>query len=127
MKKLVFGLIATVLFINVTFSQSPENPKNDFDYLGVIHNEVLKEFFKKNNTPNMSIEEILKNIAPIILENENYSSRFGKEYNSITVEQIKEYMPDIANNFNTLVDDQKISNEAKSYLKELLNGLEGSN
>ena len=128
MKNLLFAAMALVLvlFTNITFSQTPENTKNKFDYLGVIHNEVLKEFFKQNSTPNMSIEEILKKIEPIILENKNYSERFGKEYNSITVEQIKHYMPDIANNFNSVVEDQNISSEAKLYLKELLNSLEGA-
>ncbi|WP_298397323.1 hypothetical protein [Flavobacterium sp.] len=124
MKKLFFGLIATVMFGFVGNAQS--NSKNEYDYLGVIHNEVLSEFFKQFKTPNMSIEEILTKIKPVVLENQKYKSKFGSKYYAITTNQVKQYMPDIANNFNTLVDDQKLSFEAKEFLKELLNSFEGA-
>lgn len=125
MKKLFFCLFTLVLFTNTSFSQSPENSKNSLDYLGVIHNEVLIEFIKLNKTSNMSIDEILLKIKPLMLENQNYREKFGSTYYSVTTNQVKQYMPDVANNFNTLVDDQKISNESKEFLKELLNSFEG--
>ena len=127
MKKLVFGLIATVIFGLTGNAQAPSNDDNPYDYIGVIHNEVITEFFKQNDTPNMSIEDILTKIRPIILKNELYKSKFGSEYSSISPEQVKNYMPDVSNNFNTVVNDTKFSEEAKSMLNELLNSLSGAN
>ena len=126
MKKLVFGLIVAAFLTTFSFGQSPANSKNAYDYIGVIHNKVITEFFKQNNTPNMSIEDILTKIKPIILSNSLYKSKFGNKYSSISAEEVKTYMPDISNNFNTVVNDTKISKEAKSMLNELLNSLSGA-
>lgn len=126
MIKLVFGLIATVFLTTFSFGQSPANSKNSYDYIGVIHNEVITEFFKNNNTPNMSIEDILKKAEPIILANDLYKSKFGNKYSSISAEEIKTYMPDISNNFSGLVKDANISDDAKSMLNNLLSSLSGA-
>lgn len=126
MKKLAFGLIATVLFIGTAFSQSPANSRNDLDYVGVIHNEVLTEFVHQNNPENMSINEILEKMKSLVLKNKNYTKRFGSEYNGLTYEQVTENMPDIANNFNNMVNNTRYSAEAKEYLNELLNSLSGA-
>jgi hypothetical protein len=125
MKKLVFSLIATVLS-STAFSQGPANSRNTVDYAGVIHNEVLTEFIHQNTTPNMSINEVLKKVQPLVLKNKNYIKRFGSEYTGLTYEQVVENMPDIANNFSTMVNNTRYSSEAKEYLNELLNSLDGA-
>lgn len=117
MKNIFFSLIAIVIS-TTTYSQ--ENPKNEFDYLGKIHNEVILEFIKVNSKPALSIDQVLTNVKPVILSNSTYKQKFGSQYSNLKEDEIRKYMPDIANNFSTLVNDQKISSDAKKLLDELL-------
>ena len=123
MKNLFFSLIA-IAFSAITYSQ--ENPKNEFDYMGKIHNEVILEFIKNNSKPALSIDEVLTNVKPVILSNNTYKQKFGSQYSNLKEEEVRKYMPDIANNFSTLVNDQKISSEAKKLLNELLGFINNS-
>lgn len=117
MKNIFFSLIAIVIS-TTTYSQ--ENPKNEFDYLGKIHNEVILEFIKVNSKPALSIDQVLTNVKPVILSNSTYKQKFGSQYSNLKEDEVRKYMPDIANNFSTLVNDQKISSDAKKLLDELL-------
>ena len=124
MKKILFGLIATVMFANVCKAQ--ENAKNQYDYIGKIHNEVILEYLKQNTQPNLSIEEILNKVKPVILNNQSYKSKFGLAYSGLTETQIKQYMPDVANNFKNLIDNQNLSSDCKLLLNELMDNISSS-
>ncbi|WP_293891492.1 hypothetical protein [Flavobacterium sp.] len=121
MKNLLFGLIATVLLSNLSFGQSAANSKNEFDYVGKLHNEILSQLIKNNKVSEMSISEISKKVKEIALSNQNYLDKFkGVGYYELTDEDIKKGIADYPNKFASITDNAKISSGAKETLTKLI-------
>jgi len=128
MKKLVFGLIATVLFGHLSFCQEKfdaSNSENEFDYIGKAHNEGLAkileekenlELFKKDpiRSTTKTIHQIgydcngfTRLVYDCKLQNENGEFEFSKS--PLTEETI-----------NTYNEKKEISNDVKENLIQIL-------
>jgi hypothetical protein len=126
MKKILFGLIATVMFTGLSFGQSndPSNPKNEFDYVGKIHNEAMLEIINSPESKRMferdsksyclnllSKNNIDTKAYLIATEDVNVEKNLGKFSNNVTLctqEQIQSWF------------DKKFINEnVKTYLMNL--------
>ncbi len=119
MKKLVFGLISTILLAFNGIAQ--ENSKNNYDYVGRLHNEILSELVTKNDVAKMSLPEIEAKVKTIALANKNYMERFkDAPYVSLSENDIQKGMADYPNKFANIVNKSNVSSEAKEKLNELI-------
>lgn len=97
------------------------NTANNLDYVGKIHNEILSDFIKQSKGKRLSNEEVLNLVKEITLNNEDYAHHYGKEYYGLTNEQVAMGINDFQNQFENIVNNLKICNEAKKVLNDLLN------
>jgi hypothetical protein len=126
MKKLVFGLIATVVFGGLCYGQKndPSNPKNEFDYVGKIHNEALEKIMNSKtekelfvNNPKKYCINLLKNnkieTAGFIsaMEDKNVIDKLGKFDNNIPI-VLEEQIP-------LWYENKYINENVKEYLIKL--------
>jgi hypothetical protein len=132
MKKLVFGLIATIFMSIASFGQTndPSNPKNEYDYVGKTHNVALikllesdkeKELFSKNPTE-YSIKILESGNIPSngfisIIGDENVINKLG----AFEINKTSFSLNEIA----TWYDEKYISKDVKMYLENLLEIVEG--
>ena len=86
------------------------NPKNEFDYVGLIHNEIVSEFVKQTEGEKPTNEEVLEIVETITLSSPEYVKRFGKEYQGLTIEQVNEGIKDFPNEFK-IVQEIKLTSE----------------
>ena len=92
MKKLVFGIIATVLFAFNGNAQDVLNKNNPYDYVGVQHNQVVRAYLEKYGSKKMSTEETLR-ITNSLCQEEGICG------NNLTLEEFNSGMEDFKNNF----------------------------
>lgn len=123
MKKLIFGLIATVFFGLGANAQDVANKNNPYDYVGIQHNEVVREFLKKYGLQNLSLEKTIELTT-------NICKSKGIEGSPLTVEQFNFGTTDIKNNFKGTVKNSSLSVEGKIQLQNLfdfmlINGFKG--
>ena len=126
MKKLMHGLIATVIFTGLSFGQTnePSNPKNEFDYVGRIHNDELLKIITSKSASELFVKnpkEYIVNLLTInkiesqgytsALEDNNVVSKLGKFDNNVTM--------CTAQQINKWFNDNYISDDIKSYLEDL--------
>jgi hypothetical protein len=127
MKKLLFGLIAIVMFGNLSFGQNnnPSNPQNEFDYVGKIHNEGLDKIINSESEKNLfnknpkdyCVNLLIANNVPTegyisIIENKDVIRTLGElNINNInlTPEKIKMWY-----------DNKYVSSGIADYLAKLL-------
>ena len=50
-------------------TNEPSSPKNEFDYVGLIHNQVVSEFVKQTEGEKLTNEEVLDKVKTITLSN----------------------------------------------------------
>ncbi len=96
------------------------NPKNEFDYVGLIHNEIVSEFVKQTEGEKPTNEEVLEIVETITLSSPEYVKRFGKEYQGLTIEQVNEGIKDFPNEFKNIINGLPISSDAKRIFNGLL-------
>lgn len=118
MKNLLFGLIATATFVLNMNAQA--NTNNPYDYVGKMHNEIVLDFLRINTSNNMSINDILTKVKPVVLANSIYKAKYSKTYYGLTEEQVRQNMPDVVNNFKNTINTQNLTTNTKNYLNELL-------
>jgi hypothetical protein len=114
MKKLLFGLIATVMFGFVGNAQS--NSKNEYDYVGKTHNEILNEFLKDYDK-NLSIQEICTKIQSIANKNQTYLSLKEPKIDYRFIENSKD---DFTNKFKNVINNTTASSTAKNEMQSLI-------
>jgi hypothetical protein len=126
MKKLVFGLIATVVlgFVGNAQENNPSNPENEFDYVGRIHNEALekiinsekeKQLFKNDPTKyceNLLIQEKIPTDAYVAMLDDKEVIKNMDLFNiynvSFSPEQVASWQ-----------ENKYINSTIKQYIKEL--------
>ena len=96
------------------------NPKNEFDYVGVIHNQIVSEYVKQTEGEKPTNQEVLDKVETITLSNPDYIKRFGTEYLGLTIEQVNEGIKDFPNEFKNIINSLPISSEAKDIFNALL-------
>ena len=102
-------------------TNEPSSPKNEFDYVGLIHNQVVSEFVKQTEGEKLTNEEVLDKVKTITLSNPDYAKRFGTEYLGLTIKQVNEGIKDFPNEFKNIINSLPISSEAKEIFNGLLN------
>jgi len=101
--------------------QNPSNPKNKFDYVGDIHNQIIFVYVKKYGREKKSTDEICKIIQEIAINNENLQKLpDAKENSKVDCDLIKKGIEDFPNQFKNIVESFNISRKAKSKLQELI-------
>jgi hypothetical protein len=124
MKKLLFGLIATVMFGFAGNAQ--ESSKNPYDYAGKIHNDVLDVFFKKYYKPKMSFDEISQITKKLFLNNDDFIKYFGEnDYSKInfTKDYMNETIKDLPNQFKNIISKYSQDENLNLYLNEYIRGV----
>jgi len=102
-------------------SQGVGNTRNEFDYAGVLHNQILEKFVNEVDFSGMTYEEVLKEIKTIALANKGYLSMFKKhKYVGLSVDQVNSSINDFSNEFENVVNSTELSVMAKAKLNELL-------
>ncbi len=119
MKKLVFGLIA-VAFSLISNAQS--NSKNDFDYVGKFHNEIVDTYLK-NNLSFSSTSDLCSKINDLASKNKNFISIIGRDNYKVDSKVIDNGISDFKNYFKNTINNQPISVNAKQDLQNLVNYL----
>lgn len=101
--------------------QNPSNPKNKFDYVGEIHNQIISVYVEKFGREKKSTDEICRIIQEIALKNENLQKLpDAKENSKVDCDLIKKGIEDFPNQFKNIVESIDISTNAKSKLQELI-------
>lgn len=101
--------------------QNPSNPKNKFDYVGDIHNQIVSVYVEKYGREKKSTDEICKIIQEIAINNENLQKLpDAKENSKVDCDLIKKGIEDFPNQFKNIVESFNISTKAKSKLQELI-------
>jgi hypothetical protein len=124
MKKILFGLIATMFFGLSANAQDVINKNNPYDFAGVQHNQVVREFLKKHGSKNLSNEKTLE------LTNSICKS-LGIKGETLTIEQFNFGMKDLKNNFKETVSKSSLSLNGKVELQKIFdfmlnNGFKGN-
>lgn len=124
MKNLVFGLIATVFMINLSWCQEYANQKNPFDNVGKQHNEIVNEFLSKYGSQKLSVEKTLELISGICKTKKI-------EGKGLTKAEFDNGIIDIKINFRETVSNSSLSKEGKGFLQKLFdymlnNGFNGT-
>jgi hypothetical protein len=126
MKKLFFGLVATVVFgMSASAQVKPDNSRNIYDYVGEIHNkELLSILTSKDNQKSFNdnyfeyTQQVLKNNKidnsgfVSVIEDETVLKNLG-EFN---VNNVSLNEKEVNNWFNSKL----ISNDIKTFLLELI-------
>jgi hypothetical protein len=98
----------------------PSNSKNEFDYVGKIHNQVVAEFVETTEGEKLTNTEVLNKIKSITLANADYNKLFESEYYELTEEHVNEGLKDFPNEFRNIIDSFALSSKAKTIFNELL-------
>ena len=114
MKKLLLGLIAIFAF-NVS-GNAQSNTKNPFDYVGSIHNQIIKEYLKVH-TGNQSTQEICGLIQTIANKNPEY---LKLKENAIDFHLIETSSNDFKNKFQNVINGVDASEIAKTEMQILV-------
>lgn len=118
MKKLVFGLIAIVMFSSLSFGQS--NSKNPNDKVGRLHNEVLEVFQSKFAGKGLSITEICAETTKIANTNAEIVALNGGKKVTVNTNLITEAASDFKNQFRTVIQNSKLSSSGKVKTQEFI-------
>lgn len=100
--------------------RDPSNPKNKFDYVGDIHNQIVSEYISKYGREKRPTEEICQLIDDIASQNEDFQKR---NLEKVDCEMIKKGVEDFNNQFKNIVNSLDISSAAKNKLQELIDYL----
>lgn len=119
MKKLVFGLIATVALTSISFAQS--NSKNPHDSFGKLHNEVVAVYQAQYAGKGLSMAETCAQTEKIVNQNAAIVALNGGKYVKVNTELIVESSGDFKNQFVNVINNSKLSGEGKLRAQELLN------
>lgn len=101
-------------------TNDPSNPKNEFDYVGVIHNQIISDFVRQTEGEKLTNEEVLDKVKTITLSNSDYIKHFGTEYLGLTIEQVNEGIEDFPNEFANIINGLTIRTETKDIFNALL-------
>lgn len=119
MKKVIFGLIATILLTNFSFGQRVKS--NDLINVGVEHNKMLDIAFKKitNDKLTSKDKDVLVNSLVDYLQSLNNYSKEDIELGKNNLKKTFTYKFDTTNNLYTNEYSNKIDSDVKFYLDKL--------
>jgi len=121
MKKLLFGFVVMLMVSQVSFGQtSPGNSKNTYDNIGRLHNVILEEFLSKFAGKGLTVEQICSETEKIASNNKEFVSLSNESIKPINVAMIKNASEDFKNNFQTVINNSKLSAEGKLRAQELI-------
>ena len=127
MKNLVFGLIAAVLFTNLSFGQKIDasNSKNEFDYIGKAHNDGLAKIIENEENvalfKNDNFSFTIKTINEIGFKTDGFVNLSKNEKVNAELEEVSFLNATLT---NEMIDDYSkkgyISSDVQKYLTEIL-------
>jgi len=118
MKKLVFGLIATVIISGVSFAQA--NSKNPHDNVGKLHNDVVASFQAKFAGSGLSISQACAETEKIVNANADILKLNGGKPVKVSTELVVSASTDITNQFKNVIGASKLSAAGKVKTQELM-------
>jgi hypothetical protein len=98
----------------------PSNSKNEFDYVGQIHNQIVSAFVETTEGEKLTNTEVLEKVKSITLANDDYKKLFEAEYYELAEEHVNEGLKDFPNEFRNMIDSFAITSKAKTIFNELL-------
>lgn len=101
-------------------TNNPSNPKNVFDYIGQIHNQIVYEFLIQTGGQTLTNQQVLDKVKLITLANPDYISHFGTNYQDIKEAEVDAGIDDFPNQFENIIDGLPISSEAKGIFNALM-------
>jgi len=100
---------------------SIDNSNNIYDYVGVLHNEILGEHMLQTEGRNLTIEEIKASIESIAMNNQDFVNILGEDDFLVTDNNlINDAIKDYENNYFNLIDSTSLGLDGKNKLKSLL-------
>lgn len=103
-------------------TNNPANPKNKFDYVGDIHNQIVSVYVQKYGRKERPVNEICLLTQEIASENEDIQKLPDADANiKVDCDLIKKGIEDFTNQFENIVASFDISEAAKFKLQELIN------
>ncbi len=90
--------------------------KNPYNYVGKIHNEILNEFVLNYSGKRLSVDEIVSAVEAIANKNVNFLN-IKDEESPVDPSDILKGIDDFGNNFHNIINDLKLSEQAKKELK----------
>lgn len=124
MKKVIFGLIATVFLSNLSVGQNIDI--NNPDNYGAIHNEIVSSFKKAGktvsqySTKELFIEDIYKLSVSKYPQIENFNNVKGLSSNFFTDFKKPDFDTNLNQNITRLYQDKKISKILFDNLKIII-------
>jgi hypothetical protein len=122
MRKVIFGLIATVLMVNLSWGQNNMN----FNDYGYYHNEALSEFVLKHGQDQTRIDFILDEGLKLMIDKypnifSNASLKGVKEFFNVNETKDFNFKNLWNNNKNIILKELKIPAEIYPLMDELIN------
>jgi|GEM_PF-2803490 len=128
MKNLVLSIVFAFIS-NFFFGQ--EYDRNEYDYIGKAHNEILSEYYKdKELNDNLSMQEAMDKIFNLTRENSIVKELLdGRtiDFPWGTVENYETVASDYVNNFSNTIGKSALSDKGKEYIFKLLNKIQNGN
>ncbi len=121
-KQITQVIIIAVLILNFNIGNAQSNPNNPYDYAGIIHNEVLIDFYKtRKENQNSTIQENIDKISVLTNSNKKFKKHFANtNFNWATSKLFIETSKDAPSRLSNVIDGLKISAQAKILSKQLL-------
>lgn len=98
-------------------AQNPENRNNEFDQVGVLHNELVERAISEHTGKNLSLNEIC-NIFEDYVNQSPEAREFGA--NKIDTQLIEDGVNDFPNQFRNVIKSINISTKAQTKAQELI-------
>ncbi|MCL2597019.1 MAG: hypothetical protein FWD66_05045 [Paludibacter sp.] len=110
--------ISLILSTNVAFGQA--NRENQYDYVGRLHNEILKEAYKVSSKSS-SYDEVCKVVNSICDKNAEFKRvTSGSNYRT-DAKFVETALSDYSQQFKNVISNSKLSDNAKTYAQNLIN------
>ncbi len=98
-----------------------ENSKNQYDYAGKLHNDILTQVLKTKGTGNLSVNEVCNLVDKFGGSNSEYQELTGSSYETIDSKEVSVLLEDSSSNFDNVINKSSISNNAKNQIISLRN------
>lgn len=99
------------------------NPENPYNYVGIIHNEIVLEYINKYEDNTVDLNTIISRVDELGRNNPNFREYMDENYTTINPEILMEGAHDFNNQFANTIQKMPISQKAKDELSKLVNYL----
>lgn len=102
-------------------TNNPANPKNKFDYVGDIHNQIVSVYVQKYGRKERPVNEICMLTQEIASENEDIQKLPDADANiKVDCDFIEKGLEDFTNQYKNIINSLDITEKAKKKLEELV-------